>query len=192
MLNIKTKPIILLAGKKNKPFIELAQLLKGIKKWKLVLIDSAIKLKENIAKEKPDLILTSDDPEFSAACKLLKSQPNTKDIIILAITKEQALNIRFLSSFSDDFIVEPVNWEQLKNRIQAFTKSTLQIKEMATELNQTKVFMMFFRASSASTGSGLGLFLVQEMLNKIGGKIKLKSEVGKGSVFSVILKKEKA
>ncbi len=52
---------------------------------------------------------------------------------------------------------------------------------------QQKVFDMFFRASEASKGSGLGLFIARETLERMNGKISLQSEVDKGSVFSIIL-----
>ncbi len=50
-----------------------------------------------------------------------------------------------------------------------------------------KIFDMFFRASEASKGSGLGLFIVKETVEKLGGTISIQSEFGKGSSFSVIL-----
>ncbi len=49
--------------------------------------------------------------------------------------------------------------------------------------NQTKIFNMYFRATANSEGSGLGLYIVQEILHKIGGSISVISEEGKGSVF---------
>lgn len=48
-----------------------------------------------------------------------------------------------------------------------------------------RVFHMFFRASEGSKGSGLGLYIAKESARKIGGNIALKSEPGKGSVFTV-------
>jgi two-component system, sensor histidine kinase len=48
-----------------------------------------------------------------------------------------------------------------------------------------KVFNMFFRASESSRGSGLGLYIAKESAEKIGGNINLKSEYGKGSVFTI-------
>jgi len=48
---------------------------------------------------------------------------------------------------------------------------------------QTKIFEMFFRASEHSYGSGLGLYIAQEAAEKIGSKLFLKSEYGKGSEF---------
>ena len=50
-----------------------------------------------------------------------------------------------------------------------------------------RVFDMFYRASSASVGSGLGLFLCKEIVEKLGGRISLDSELGVGSVFKVAL-----
>lgn len=40
---------------------------------------------------------------------------------------------------------------------------------------QEKVFAMFFRANNSITGSGLGLYLVKEAIQKINGEIKLES-----------------
>ncbi len=48
-----------------------------------------------------------------------------------------------------------------------------------------KVFDMFFRNSSTSTGSGLGLYIVKKDVEKLKGTIALHSEVGKGSLFTV-------
>jgi signal transduction histidine kinase len=52
---------------------------------------------------------------------------------------------------------------------------------------QEKIFEMFYRYINDITGSGLGLFIVKEVLNKIGGKIELESELNKGSIFKVIV-----
>ena len=51
--------------------------------------------------------------------------------------------------------------------------------------DQEKVFNMFYRASDSSKGSGLGLYIVQEMIEKLKGKIDLKSEQGKGTQFTI-------
>ena len=47
-----------------------------------------------------------------------------------------------------------------------------------------KIFDMFFRASVKSEGSGLGLYIVKETLQKLGGSIWVESTLGKGSTFS--------
>lgn len=49
------------------------------------------------------------------------------------------------------------------------------------------IFQMFYRANHHKTGSGLGLYIVKETLEKLEGRIKVHSEVGKGSKFTVII-----
>jgi signal transduction histidine kinase len=53
--------------------------------------------------------------------------------------------------------------------------------------NQAKVFNMFYRVSSNSIGSGLGLYIVKEAVEKLQGVIELRSELGKGCEFSIHL-----
>jgi PAS domain S-box-containing protein len=48
-----------------------------------------------------------------------------------------------------------------------------------------KIFDMFYRASANGTGSGLGLYIVKEAVQKIGGTIVVYSEYGKGTEFVV-------
>lgn len=48
-----------------------------------------------------------------------------------------------------------------------------------------KIFQMFFRASENSKGSGLGLYIVKETLNKINGTIQVESSLGSGTTFMV-------
>lgn len=57
--------------------------------------------------------------------------------------------------------------------------------------HKEKIFNMFYRGSDRVTGSGLGLFITKEAVNKLGGKIELKSEYEQGSTFSVILPQPK-
>lgn len=48
-----------------------------------------------------------------------------------------------------------------------------------------KIFDMFYRASANGVGSGLGLYIVKEAVEKIGGSIVVYSEHGKGTEFVV-------
>jgi PAS domain S-box-containing protein len=50
-----------------------------------------------------------------------------------------------------------------------------------------RIFDMFYRASENSEGSGLGLYIVKETLEKLGGDISVQSEAGKGSTFTFAL-----
>jgi signal transduction histidine kinase len=49
---------------------------------------------------------------------------------------------------------------------------------------------MFFRASLKSQGSGLGLYIVRNSVEKMGGSVRLKSQVGVGTEFIVDLPNE--
>jgi signal transduction histidine kinase len=46
---------------------------------------------------------------------------------------------------------------------------------------------MFYRGSSNSTGSGLGLYILKEAIEKLNGKIEMNSELGKGSSFIILI-----
>ncbi len=50
-----------------------------------------------------------------------------------------------------------------------------------------KVFEMFYRATDTNAGSGLGLYIVKQVVNKLEGQIKLSSEVGKGTKIIITL-----
>ncbi|HMQ00690.1 MAG TPA: sensor histidine kinase, partial [Cyclobacteriaceae bacterium] len=50
---------------------------------------------------------------------------------------------------------------------------------------QPNIFNMFYRASENTKGSGLGLYIAKETVNRIGGNIAFQSEYGKGSVFTI-------
>ena len=47
------------------------------------------------------------------------------------------------------------------------------------------IFEMFFRASDDSKGSGLGLYIVKETINKLNGTVSVTSEIGQGSTFTI-------
>ena len=51
----------------------------------------------------------------------------------------------------------------------------------------SKVFDMFFRATHKAEGTGIGLFIVREAVEKMNGHIKCSSILGKGSSFEIIL-----
>jgi signal transduction histidine kinase len=51
----------------------------------------------------------------------------------------------------------------------------------------SRVFDMFFQAHERSVGSGLGLYIVKETMEKLGGTVTARSAEGKGSTFVVHL-----
>ena len=59
--------------------------------------------------------------------------------------------------------------------------------EGISESLQKSVFEMFFRGNTKSTGTGLGLYIVKNAVEKSGGKIELVSKEKEGSIFTIYL-----
>ncbi|MFW5700649.1 MAG: PAS domain-containing sensor histidine kinase [Cyclobacteriaceae bacterium] len=53
------------------------------------------------------------------------------------------------------------------------------------------IFKMFYRANDATSGSGLGLYIVKEALEKLKGSIDVKSKLGEGTCFSLVIPNKK-
>ena len=51
----------------------------------------------------------------------------------------------------------------------------------------SKVFEMFYRGTDTSNGSGLGLYIAQESVAKLGGSIKVASEYERGTTFTITI-----
>jgi signal transduction histidine kinase len=56
-----------------------------------------------------------------------------------------------------------------------------------SEENIKNIFDMFYRASNQSKGSGLGLYIVKEMVEKLNGSISVKSKLGVYTQFVIKL-----
>jgi len=50
-----------------------------------------------------------------------------------------------------------------------------------------KIFEMFYRATEQSDGSGIGLYIVKNAVEKLGGQISVASQAGQGTRFSIII-----
>jgi signal transduction histidine kinase len=55
------------------------------------------------------------------------------------------------------------------------------------EEKQSKIFEMFYRGTETSKGSGLGLYIVKETIEKMNGSIRVESEEGVGTSFTVTI-----
>jgi two-component system phosphate regulon sensor histidine kinase PhoR len=53
---------------------------------------------------------------------------------------------------------------------------------------QKNIFKKYYRIDNATEGSGIGLFLVKELVTNAGGKILIESQVDKGTEFKIYLK----
>lgn len=50
-----------------------------------------------------------------------------------------------------------------------------------------KIFEMFYRATEQSDGSGIGLYIVKNAVEKLGGSISVDSNLGSGTTFTILL-----
>jgi two-component system phosphate regulon sensor histidine kinase PhoR len=69
----------------------------------------------------------------------------------------------------------------------------LSIKDNGIGIDDAKhknIFSKYYRAQNEIEGSGIGLYLVKEIVENAGGKISLESAKGKGSEFKVYLKQD--
>jgi nitrogen-specific signal transduction histidine kinase len=69
-------------------------------------------------------------------------------------------------------------------------QATLAFKDNGIGINSSylsKIFSMFYRATSQNEGSGLGLYLVKETVQRLGGTIHVESEEGDGTAFYITL-----
>ena len=67
---------------------------------------------------------------------------------------------------------------------------TLNVSDNGNGIGQehlNNIFKMFYRATETSKGSGLGLYIVHETVEKLSGKVSVQSTLGEGSTFEVTL-----
>jgi PAS domain S-box-containing protein len=67
-------------------------------------------------------------------------------------------------------------------------KATIKVRDNGEGIlpeAKNQIFNMFYRASAKGTGSGLGLYIVKEAVQKIGGTISVNSDYGQGTEFII-------
>jgi len=69
----------------------------------------------------------------------------------------------------------------------------ISVKDNGIGIDESKfdaIFSKYYRLENAIEGSGIGLYLVKEIVSNAGGKVLVKSQLGEGSEFLVYLKTE--
>ncbi len=75
-----------------------------------------------------------------------------------------------------------VNIDHLRADI-IFADNGIGIKETSLK----RIFEMFYRATQQSDGSGIGLYIVKNAVEKLGGQINVASHLGEGTRFHILL-----
>lgn len=91
--------------------------------------------------------------------------------------------IKYRKPGSDESeIVIKINVDQLCADI-SFADNGIGIKDSSLK----RIFEMFYRATDQGEGSGIGLYIVKNAVEKLGGQIKVASSPGEGTRFHILL-----
>jgi PAS domain S-box-containing protein len=129
--------------------------------------------------------------KFAPEFKNMQFTADVKDPILIQTDR------RFIYPILSNLIMNAVKYRNSENN--SFIHVSVQestngiIMEVADngigipEKLHDKVFDMFYRGTQISTGSGLGLYIVKTAVQKLGGKIEMKSREKIGTTFAVHL-----
>lgn len=135
-----------------------------------------------------DVRLTlTDDINTSGA--IIKSEVNVSEI---------NFSRRKLRSIIYNLISNAIKFRSIDRRPEIFITTenekkfiVITVKDNGTGIEASKhssIFSKYYRIENSIEGSGIGLYLVKEIVTNSGGKVELKSTPGKGSEFRVYLK----
>jgi len=135
-----------------------------------------------------DVRLTLNN-SISSSGAVLKNEINVTEIIF---------SKRKLRSIIYNLVNNAIKFKSPDRKPQIFIKTEreenfiiISIKDNGIGIDPGKfdvIFSKYYRIENDIEGSGIGLYLVKELVNNSGGKIVLESELGTGSEFKVYLK----
>ncbi len=151
--------------------------------------------------QKNDSVLSEVDLKqlIEESAELVKREAADKDI---EITKEFSPSVKNI--WSDPYQLRQVFINLITNSIHATPKQgkitikleakgkdvVIQVKDTGEGIpkeNMKRIFEPFFSTKSPGKGTGLGLFVTRGIIDKLGGKTEVESQVGHGTVFSITL-----
>ncbi len=114
----------------------------------------------------------------------------TNDLVFK--TDKLRINIIFSNIISNAYkYYNPASDSFLKIKIEVGSNDTkIEFRDNGIGIKSehiNKIFNMFYRATDRSQGSGLGMYIVKQAVEKLSGTISLKSEYGVGTRIKIIL-----
>ena len=123
------------------------------------------------------------------SCAIIKSELNVQEI---------TFSRRKLRSIIYNLVSNAIKFKSKERRPEIIIKTELEndfivisVKDNGIGIDPQKqeaIFSKYFRLDNKIEGTGVGLYLVKEIITNAGGEITLKSQPGKGSEFKVYLK----
>lgn len=124
--------------------------------------------------------------------KALKCQLLLKDVVIFA--NEESLKHIVINIVNNAIDAMPKGGHLTIWLSETQAEAVLKIIDTGIGMSQqtiSRLFDPFFTTKNVGEGTGLGLYIAYNELNKIGGQINVISKPEKGSIFTLHLKKEK-
>jgi len=152
----------------------------------------------NLKRDRVDFKILTDD--LLAGFKKNTSYENRMEIHVdIQDTGEFYSDYNILSSVIENLIENAIKYidpEKPKSELKIRIKATREIATLIFEDNgdgiplesQDKIFKLFYKGNVKSVGSGLGLYIVKNAVEQLGGNITLESTPGEGARFTVVLK----
>jgi len=135
-------------------------------------------------------IIAAEMPAVNSKSITLKTDLHTDDVYILA--RLQDLKTIFRNLINNAVRYTPDNGTIEIHSIRTVDSIEINITDSGIGMSpddMRSIFAEFYRSENAKKmaayGTGLGLSLVKQLVNTIGGRISVKSKVNKGSTFSV-------
>jgi len=113
---------------------------------------------------------------------LIDSQPLEQILINLLINAANAFDKPFNENSQVDLVVSMDDSKE--------NQLIIEVSDNGRGMDEKileKIFDPFFTTNPSEEGTGLGMYIVHNLIEKIGGRIKVKSKLGGGSKFTVIL-----
>ena len=152
------------------------------------------------AKSEQDIQEVSIEQVIDEICEEIKYFDKNSSIEIIKIINVQTLNTDYkrLKIVLNNLITNAIKYHNISQENPWIKLSTMQKNgQIVIEVSDNglgidkdhhdKIFDMFYRASEDSEGSGLGLYIVKDTMKKLNGEVAIKSEINKGSTFTLTL-----
>ena len=130
----------------------------------------------------------------------LKYMQSTHNVVTnISLTGDDFYSDAFRLKLIFNNIISNAYRYSVQGREQAFLNIEIEIKDIEAifkfidngqgipQESLGRIFEMFYRASGTNAGSGLGLYIVKDVIEALHGKIEVSSIYGKGTTFTITL-----